>query len=111
MDFITMSSWAISPQFNSNLNKTHIINPKTLYLLPRNLYTIDLGLILTRISKNTIAKIEDTLPTCRILNSFWIASNATLTLTLVAEYYTVLSRGSVLCNAYLMPIECFVPGI
>jgi len=30
MEFKTMASWAILPQFNCNINKTHIINPKTL---------------------------------------------------------------------------------
>ena len=69
-----MASWAILPQFNCNINKTHIINPKTLYMLPRHVYTIDLGVMLTRIPNNTVVIIQDTLPTCKILNTFWIAN-------------------------------------
>jgi hypothetical protein len=105
-----MASWAILPQFNCNINKTHIINPKTLYMLPRHVYTIDLGVMLTRIPNNTVVIIQDTLPTCKILNTFWIASHASLTLTIIAENYTILTRGEVICSTYILPVECFIPG-
>jgi hypothetical protein len=110
MEFKTMASWAICPQYNCDLNKTHIINPKTLYMLPRHVYTIDLGIMLTRIPNNTVVIIQNTLPTSNILNKFWIASNALLTLTIIAEHYTVLSRGERLCSTYILPVECFLPG-
>jgi len=45
-------------------------------MLPRNVYTVDLEIIVTRIPNNTVVIIQDTLPTCKILNTFWIASNA-----------------------------------
>jgi hypothetical protein len=79
-------------------------------MLPRNVYTVDLEIIVTRIPNNTVVIIQDTLPTCKILNTFWIAPNASLTLSIIVENYTVLSRGKVICITYISPVECFIPG-
>ena len=38
MEFKTLVSWAILPQFNCNINKTHIINPKIVYVTKKCVY-------------------------------------------------------------------------
>ena len=109
-----MDSWALQPRTNSDNNSKKCVTcmfvPQTKYLMPRTLYTLDLGLILYHIPVNTIVKIENILPTCKILNTFWVASHKILTLTLIAETFTILYRGTPLCKLYPLPAECLLPG-
>ena len=58
-----MDSWALQPRTNSDNNSKKCVTcmfvPQTKYLMPRTLYTLDLGLILYHIPVNTIVKIEN----------------------------------------------------
>jgi hypothetical protein len=110
MNFLTMYSWSLQPRETTPCT-TLMFVPQTKYLHPRKLYTLDLGLVLHHIPDNNIVKIQDILPTCKILNTFWIASDERLTITLIAETFTILYRGTPFCKLSLLPAECLVPGM
>ena len=112
MNFSKLEAWAIPPQNPSNnLRVGQLVVPKTVYFAPRQIQTINLGLRLDSVPNNTIVKIENMIPNCKILDTFWLATSHVLTLTLIAENYAILYRGTVLCKIYLLPAECLVPGI
>jgi hypothetical protein len=112
MNFLTMYSWSLQPRtLETTPCTTLMFVPQTKYLHPRRLYTLDLGLVLHHIPDNNIVKIQDILPTCKILNTFWIASDERLTITLIAETFTILYRGTPFCKLTLLPAECLVPGM
>ena len=105
-----MTSWALYPKLSKDQNSACILIPHTQYIRSRELYTIHLGLVLDHIPNNTVVKIENMLPSGKILNKFWTVSHNYLTINLIAEHYTILKRGTLLCNIYLLPAECLVPG-
>jgi len=111
MNFSKLEALAIPPQNPSNnLRVGQLVVPKTVYFAPRQIQTINLGLRLDSVPNNTIIKIENMIPNCKILDTFWLATSHVLTLTLIAENYAILYRGTVLCKIYLLPAECPVPG-
>lgn len=112
MNFFKMEPWAILPHPSTHtVGVGYLVVPKTTYLRPRKLHTMELGLMLESLPKNTLVKIENMLPTGKLLDTFWVATSHGLTLTLIAEHYSILYRGLPLCKIYLLPAECLVPGM
>jgi hypothetical protein len=90
--------------------RTYIQLPNPLYLEPKQVYRIDLGLWMPYLPANTLVKLIDIHPGFVLLNHFWTASSDSLRLLILTNSTTIVEPYTNLCRVTYLPTNSLHPG-